>query len=371
MELSVGTLTFHDEYNFGAVLQAYALQRTIAGLGRDNAIIDYVRPVRGTARQLFHACPTRAAVIHNLLSLSTMRSQLVLRSRFAAFRKKNLRLTVQKYHFAEELNDRRLPFDVYLSGSDIVWRPTWLETAYGGVYYLEFVKLAARVAYAPSFGVDQLPTKYADRVARYIARFDRLSAREQSACRIIRELSGRGAAHVLDPTLLLTSADYDRVNVFPDARRPYLLLYPMQDSDELRHLARVSAKRLGLTIVAIVPIYRSPWKYRFADRVVYDAGPAEFLGWIKHAAMVCTNSFHGIAFSIVYRKQFVAVSSHSMDTRADSLLGCVGLGRRQRNGVPSSADLAALLEPIDYGPVELRLRQLTEWSLDYLGAALN
>jgi len=367
----IGTLTFHDEYNFGAVLQAFSLQRTIQSLGHANAIINFARPTRGTARRMFHFTLDRASVIHNLLSLSTLRSQMALRKRFAAFVNAQMTLTPESYHSAQALDESRLPFDVFVTGSDIVWQPAWLATSYASVYYLDFAKTGRRVAYAPSFGVSEIPPQHRGRIAEYLNRFDFLSAREESGCRIIRELTGREAMHVLDPTLLQPASEYDKVATAPSQSEPYILMYPMQESAELHRLASNVKRRLGLPLIAVVPVYRNRWKYEFADKVVYDAGPADFLGWLKHAAFVCTNSFHGTAFSIIYRKRFLASPSQIMNTRTIGLLERVGLESRQVHDADAVREHGDVLDPIDYASVELRLNQAVEESRNYLANALR
>jgi hypothetical protein len=122
----------------------------------------------------------------------------------------------------------------------------------------------------------------------------------------------------------------------------------------------------------VVPIYYNPREYAFADRVVFDAGPAEFLGWLGKAAFVCTNSFHGLAFSLIYRKPFLTVPYHvpSFNSRPDSLLAQVGLLSRR---LPHAQELQSndpLLRPVDYAPVEARLRSAIDASLNYLKQAL-
>ena len=111
-------------------------------------------------------------------------------------------------------------------------------------------------------------------------------------------------------------------------------------------------------------------RFSFADKVVFDAGPAEFLGWIKNASFVCTNSFHGTCFSIIYRKCFLGVAPAIGNTRLQSLLTCMGLLSRQLSDQYQLAEGDPLLEPIDYAPIELRLQMAINNSLNYLKQAV-
>jgi hypothetical protein len=370
MATSVGLQTTHQGYNFGAVLQAFALQRTIQSMGHPCTIINYDVPMYGTHRLFRFAC-NRSSVRHNVQMLRTFRSQVMMRKRFTRFRSRHLNLTSKSYLSIEDLRRDHLMYDVFVVGSDIVWHPQFLDKDCGPLYYLDFIPSGRRVAYAPSFGLPEIPASSRERVATYLRRFDFLSAREEAGCRIIRELTGRDAVNVLDPTLLQPASAYDKIAVAPAQNKPYILLYGIQWSDELCRLAINVRNTLGLPLVALVSTVHSlPWKFRFADKVVSGLGPAEFLGWLKHADFVCTNSFHGTTFSIIYHKRFLTTPSAVMNTRISSLLERVGLLSRQLTNMKELQPGDPLLTPIEYDPVEPRLQQAIDESLYYLRRAL-
>ena len=368
---NVGLVTFHSLYNLGSALQAFALQRTIQSLGCSCSIVDYLRSNQGTPHQMFQVPTNPGSVMHDCLSLSTLRSQIVLRRRFAGFRQRHMALTPKSYRSIEALCEDASAFDAFVTGSDMVWHPAWLAKPYGPVYYLDFAKSARRIAYAPSFGVSEIPAKDRERVAAYLRPFAFLSAREDTGCRLVKDLVGREAPHVLDPTLLQPASEYDKVAIAPARNKPYILLYPMQWSSDLCRMAMIVRERLQLPLVAVVPIYRNPWKFRFADKVVYDAGPSEFLGWLKDAAFVCTNSFHGTAFSIIYRKQFLSSPAATMNTRLLSLLARLGLLDRQMKDIKDLNQGDALLRTIEYASCNERLSLAVEESMQYLRRALS
>lgn len=368
MKKTVGILTFHRALNFGAILQAFALQRSISDLGCQCSIIDYLRRLRKEdPYRLFFFPRNRATLRHNLLTLLHLRSHLQVRAKFNRFLHDHLHLTEDSYDTLEDISRRCPSFDAYVTGSDQVWHPVQLRESHGRVFYLDFVR-GLRIAYAPSFGVSQIPVEFQSQVSDLLRRFDSLSCREDTGCKLINELTGRKAEHVLDPTLLLPAAGYDSVAILPDEEQPYILLYAMQISEEIRQLAIKVRQHLNRPIVAVVPVYHNPGWFSFADRVVFDAGPAEFLGWIKQASFVCTNSFHGTAFSLIYRKDFLSVPHQSTNTRSYSLLQRFGLTARQLPDPgafrPSDAGM------IDYAKIEPQLAQAREFSLSYLRQAL-
>lgn len=370
MAKTVGILTVHGGYNFGAVLQAFALQRTISGLGHSCSIIDYREPKPDSDYRLFHVPRNRGSIKHDILMMLNLRSHLMSRKRYERFRSAYLSLTAQSYRSVEDILRGGLRFDAYVSGSDQIWHPYLLDRPCGPIFFQNFVSSGRRVAYAPSFGFSEIPSQYRDRAAESIRRFDFLSAREDTGCAIIRDLTGRSAELALDPTLLQASAEYDKVAVEPSLDKPYILLYPMQLSDRLRELALKVRTCLKLPIVAVLPAFFEPWRFSFADKLIYDAGPAEFLGWMKCAAFVCTNSFHGTCFSIIYRKNFLGVPHSGYNTRSYSLLSRLGLSARQLAEPERLGPDNPLLAPPDYSSVEPHLQQAIEQSLGYLQRAL-
>jgi len=368
MGLNVGITTFHSLYNFGSVLQAFALQRTIRNLGNSCKIVNYIRSGRGTKHQMFNLPTNKTRVNHDIISLSTIRSQIKLRRRFSEF-KQHLEMT-DAYPTIDAIRDDQSQFNAFVTGSDMVWNPGWLGKPYAPVYYLDFVEKGRRIAYAPSFGVADIPPKHRGTIAGYLRRFDFLSAREDSGCRIIHDLIGQDVPQVLDPSLLQPACEYESVVSEPSIEEPYILLYPMQRSPDVCRMAMRVRDRLRRPLVAIVPVYQNPWRFRFADKVVFDAGPSEFLGWLKNAEFVCTNSFHGSAFSIIFRKNFLSSPAPSMNTRLHSLFERTGLLARQLKEM-SELETDDWRDPVDYQSVEMRLHGAVEESMQYLRGALT
>ncbi|TNJ38552.1 polysaccharide pyruvyl transferase family protein [Chlorobaculum thiosulfatiphilum] len=369
MTKSVGILTFHDALNYGAVLQAFALQQTIASYSCSCSIINYRRP---GYYPMFRCLKSKSDIKTNILTFLYLRSHLKLRKRFSQFRTANLNSTIQSYSSLEDFCRSDSKFDVYVTGSDQVWNPYLLDRqgGVGSIFYLGFVSDGRRVAYAPSFGNSEVPEVYKERIAGFLKRFDFLSSREDIGCSIIRDLSGLNSVQVLDPTFLQDSSIYKKVAVEPRFSKPYILLYPMQESDLLISLVLNVRKILRIPIVAVLPSHFNPLKYRFADKIVFDAGPAEFLGWVDKSSFVCTNSFHGTCFAIIYRKNFLGVQSILRNSRIQSLLKCVGLSSRLVIDPDRFSKNDDLLKPIDYFSVYKILENEIKNSLDYLKVAL-
>lgn len=370
MKRKVGMLTFHRALNFGAALQAFALQKVIKGFGHSCSIVDFYEK---NNYQLIKFPRTIALLRKDINLLLNLRSHQTSINRFATFVSKNLIVTDRPYFSKKELSDASLSYDSYVTGSDQVWHPHILERSleYGSVFYLDFDVPGRRIAYGPSFGLDGIPVQYQKYIAECLARFDYLSCREHSGCEFIKQLMKYEVEQVLDPTLLLQSCDYEKISVEPSVSESYILLFPLEFSDRLFNLAREIKARLKRPIIAVVPHCANPRMLSFADKVVLDSGPSEFLGWIKNAVCVCTNSFHGTCFSIIYRKPFVNVPHTYTNTRLLSLLRTLGLETRQIIGTDVGKFSMRFMEFPKYDSVEVRLKKGISSSKDFLTHALD
>jgi hypothetical protein len=371
MSRTLGIITFHHAQNYGAVLQAYALQKSIFNLGHKCYIIDYRSSLIGNAEKLFCFDFTRNGIRQILRTLVNLSDNLRSRKRFSKFRESKLNLTSKRYRSIDELADSRAIFYSYICGSDQVWNPNLLDSYSYFPYFCSFVKDERKISYAPSFGsIEKLPS-YQDEVSSLLSRFDFLSAREEAGCHLINSCSGRRAIHALDPTLLLEKSDLDIIAAMPQCPRRYILLYPMARPTELCKIAQSMRNRFKLPLIAILPIYHSPTAFRFADKIIYDAGPAEFLGWIKAADYICSNSYHGISLSIAFHKNFVATADSGSNIRSQSLLRRLGLQTRQVLDATGLQNDYIFYNNINYDHVGVSLRSARDESLEYLRAAMR
>lgn len=369
--MKVGVITFHAARNHGAMLQAHALCRVISGLGHHVQLIDF-RPDRQAAQApaveaAGVTVPWHSRILdlmkRRALSLpGHIRQRLVREWRFERFVSRQLPLTARCYRSDACFQTHPLALDAFVCGSDQIWNPYC--QGFEPAYFLSFADPAkARlVAYAPSFAEFRPGSEYDERIARLIERFHFLSARERDGQETIAELTGRAAEHVLDPTLLLD--DYSHVAVDSKARGDFIAAYSLQARPGMEALVAKAKEHFGLPAVTLgAPLAA-------ADHHAADIGPREWLGYLRQARFVCTDSFHGTAFSIVFRRQFLNVPHTHRNGRVAGLLEQLGLSHRQIKE-PDAADATAQLpQDIDYRPVGEMLQPLREASLEYLRRAL-
>lgn len=365
----VGILTFHRAENIGAVLQAYALCKTLESLGAEPEIIDYrasaiedeYRLVRFAGKSLWEKFKTlgRTAVRY--------RANKRRKARYADFIETVLPLS--RVVTKGDLAALRKEYDIFISGSDQVLNPE-LTKEDAGAYLLSFVDdMSRRYSYAASFGRAYVRTEDAALLRRELSRFNGISVREKSGALLVMQLTGRAAQIHLDPTLLCEQNIWSKLCSSPTIMEPYLLLYIMLDVPAAYECASKLSERTGFRVICINGSIKMHLKYT-AFRFLDDATPKEFLPLISHAQMVITNSFHGTAFSILFQKPFLSVlpAENDRNDRILSLLSLLGLTDRAIFGAEYAGRMDA---PIDWDSVETKLALARETSSDYLFHAIR
>ena len=363
--MKAGLVTFYHLHHYGALLQAVATQRALASLGWDCETIDYF--VNQDNRILKPpTSPGRAAGdAHSALHYPALRRRW---ERFERFSRTFLKLTARRYGSWEELREAELPYDLLVSGSDQIWNPViFPDRRFDPVFFGTFSPLR-KIAYAPSFGVAHLPEGMEEELKGYLEGFSHLSVREARGREILREAAGRTAEVVLDPTLLLTAEEWSALAAERTVRGEYILCYCISRSGALEPYLRRLAEETGLPVIQLCGTRR---KLHPKAKLIFDAGPAEFLSLFRNAAYVCTNSFHGTVFSVQFQRPFfTAVAPAELQeperSRTFSLLSRLGLTDR----VVGKGDAAGLGDLPGWSAAEERLQAARAGAMAYLRAAL-
>lgn len=357
----VGLITFHFVNNFGGALQAYALYRVLeTQCGLKPVMIDY--------RNWFISFTDAVRLLpitHNWAEICsgihTMRLRMGRIKKFSKFRRENFALT-GKYFSNGAIKRARLPYCRYVCGSDQIWNPILT----GGVskpYYLDFAdKNAVKVSYAPSLGTAVLPRIFRNQIKSLVQDIDMLSVRERSAKQVIESMTGRDVSVLIDPTFLLEKDEWENLAVKPQLPKEYILLYIMQNDARMYDYVRDLKNRVRLPVIEI-----SRYGYRpdFIDKQYIDVGPAEFVGLLINAKYICTNSYHGLVFSIVFSKKLFLMSSKKFGMRMSNLLELLDIH------IPGGLKNGEFYElEYDEGKVWQRIREEQKKSVSYLCASL-
>lgn len=301
--MKTGLVTFYHIHHYGAALQAAATQRAVESLGDSCEIIDYYVNQNNDLFRVPTGLGSAAADAHTALHYKSLKTRY---DRFEDFSRRHLHISPHRYESFAELQGAALPYDLILSGSDQIWNPTiFPDGRFDPVFFGAFSQ-RRKIAYAPSFGVPRIPPEMEAELRGYLEQFSHLSVREGRGALIVRELSGRDAPVVLDPTLLPSREDWaSMASSHACTGRGYILCYCISAPGPLEPYIRRLAEETGLPVVQLCGVRR---KVHPRARCVLDAGPAEFLGLFRDASFVCTNSFHGTVFSVQFQKPFFPFS---------------------------------------------------------------
>ena len=325
--MKIGIMTFHRAANYGALFQAYALQKTIRKLGCDAQIIDYdCETIRRSSSASQMVGNKVKALIKLPLQYSIRKKKLAA---FEQFIDKHLKLSAP-YSTMRQLVHAQKDYDRLITGSDQVWNTDC--AGFDPAYFLSFVPDGIKKnAYAASFGFSDLPSSYTDEYKRRLDGFHCISVREASGAKIIKSLLGYDVPVVLDPTLLLDSEDWQSITpALPKRKKGYILVYNVLKPVQMLDYARRLAREKGLEI-----LYINDETYQNFDlKHVRALSPEGFLALYKNADYVLTNSFHGTVFSIIFKRPFLSeIEVYKNGTigkngRAQDLLQALGLQQR-------------------------------------------
>lgn len=226
----------------------------------------------------------------------------------------------------------------------------------------ECMKKSHTIAYAASFGDTTLNESVVDRLSKLLRNFKSISLRENKYLELTKSLVDEPVFKVVDPTLLLQPEDYSCITAPKQESEPYLLMYSRRYNPEMERYARFMAAKNGLKLVEISIRAENSR----INEMRYDAGVEEFLALVKNADFVVTNSFHGMLFSIQFRRPFYVFSRELGNSKITEILDLFGL----RNLILQKGEDNAIPE-IDYMSVHSRIETEREKSIEVLKLMLN
>lgn len=348
--------------NYGSALQTYALQKAINSIRPheiEAVVVDYCPDV---LREVDILNPLKImwdqdeeSQLNCRLSLDSIR---INKEKFDNFFKNKYNLSSQKY-VSDTLDEclGKESLSGYVVGSDTVFCLEEFKLDNGYFANHETMRHHS-VSYAASFGDSRFDEQSFAKLNLLLKNFKALGIREYDMIPYIKEHVDCPVARTIDPTLLLTKEDYAEITAPREYEEPYLLMYTRRYNKAMEKYARDLAERNGWKFVEIS---LRATNAENGSVMRYDAGVEEFLSLIKHSEMVVTNSFHGMIFSVIFEKVFVAFSRNECDTKISELLELFGI--EDRLMVTGCEDNPA---PIDYAEVHKRISAARMESLDFL-----
>lgn len=360
--MKVGIVTFHRAENFGATMQAYALQTYLTHQGCDVEIIDYRSSSIERNYDVLNPrilWSRKNALISLKLYLKrffNIRDRVEKKRRFKTFWVKN-------YHLSPSISKitRDLGYDLYITGSDQVWN-LHLTGGVDKVYFLSFPmkQEAKKISYAASSENDPkgLLWKNKELISVYLKSFNSISVREEFLKTDLKRYVENPISVCLDPTFLLDRKCYNDIAVMPKIEEKYVLVYHMTPTSESVPLAN---KIASIREYRVIEIFGGYSDLKDKERYKSDLGPAEILGYIACAETIVTTSFHGLALSLIMNKDFWIIN-HSGNYRQRNLLAQLSLDSRMvENHKTCDID-----QSIDYGVVNATMSDFVRRSKSFL-----
>lgn len=354
--MKIGIVTYHLTLNYGAVMQSLATRFVLEEMGHEAYYVDYWPEYHKEKYMLF---PKKKFWKYNLLQ--KIRFLLLLIKHYKSQKKRienfDKFFQEQVYTYCHSENEE---YDAVVYGSDQIWRKQKEIGAYNPFYFgKNNINAKHHVSYAASMG--RLPQKDADRevVKELVSHLDKISVREEGLKNLLQSLGYDKVSLVLDPTLLLSAEVWDKhLPTEPYQGDKYVLVYVIgSNAFNLSEIKKLADSK-GLKMIVL----RGYATTKETKTNITSAGPLEFVRLIKNAEYVFSASFHGLAFSIIYGKQFFT-SFNSNAGRAESLLNQLEIKGRL---LPPKTSIPQDVPPIDYKEVRSRLEVLRQDSLSFL-----
>lgn len=376
---SVGIITTFRQPNWGSVLQAYALQNVIDGMGFEAWLIDYRYPNdyhynRGIKKPRSWMRNLPGKLLETILVTFRKKSKhkMVFLNRFI---KQNIRVT-SRYESYHELHENPPQFDAYIAGSDQIWNPC---TMMGDMnYFLDFApNKALKLSYASSFSGVKIPDVFKQEYINNLNRFSAISVREDNGAKAIKEIIGRDVKVVLDPTLLLDSEHW--MGIAEKARKVslpdqfilcYMLGYTYRPDNVMAKVLQQLQKQYQMPVIALNALPNDFKGETFSLPTTYGVGIEEFLYLMSRASIVASSSFHGTAFALNFGKPLVAIADHRVDSddRLSSLMGRLKLNEQL---ILSIDDVKHLNPYYELSREQEMLKSLREKSMRFLQKSLS
>lgn len=367
--------------NYGAALQGYALVKQLRLLGFDAYDMNYIsdNEYRPQQYNIIKRTLLRLPLLfkpylvkQKIWEYKNRNSRRINRNSFVKFIEEN-HITHNNGTFYHLSDLKRVTANFYavITGSDVVWNPLLHKNVNDRGYFLDFVpKGVKRIAYAPSFGVTELPDTAKVDLGELLRKFDAISVREKSGADLIRRETGLEVQVVLDPTLLLEPKYYEEVTKIPEnLPKEYIAVYRFGEINHTKEKIREISKKYGLPIVYI------PSNNDGAFEPDYSIGPGEFIGVIKNAKLVLSDSFHCTVFAIISHTPFLTFyrtmpePGKDINSRMIDLLKMVHMSDRLVKPNEEIAD--DTLFTMDFSKSDMTICKLREQSLKYLMNALE
>ncbi|PWJ36999.1 polysaccharide pyruvyl transferase [Fibrobacter succinogenes subsp. elongatus] len=349
----VGIITFHRAVNYGAMLQAVALQRAISNLGYDAEILDYVDSLYDHYKISYKSSNFIKSTIKFLLSNGARKRNY----RFEKFLIENAKISETQYNRNSINQIDENQYIAFVTGSDQTFNPVIVD--YDTNYTLGFVHNKSKCnSYAASIGLSTLNDKQKAWIKENVNGFHKVLVREKTGLDLLASIGVVNTTLVCDPTFLLPSEEWKSMAHKVKTPKHYILYYGFKKNHAMEKMVQ------SLSTETEYPIYTISDSIKFDKRgykKFSGIGPGEWLYLIANADYIVTNSFHGMIFSFIFNKQvWIADSNDGTFSRMEDFLTKINCCNRILNDECEFTN--CLTEKINYDNINNLMREYVDKS---------
>lgn len=367
----IAIMTWLYNGNYGTVLQAYALHTFVKNAGYDVENINYKSSLKTKLKNWIVNKNSPALFVGKFKEKFSKTDSVANEKRnenFSDFLKSNIKRT-ELASSPDELLKFGNNYDAFICGSDQIWSPYLMNPP----YFLSFVPdNKPKIAYAPSFGVTSTSAKKEKMICDFVKRFDYVSVREKQGSDFLKRITGRDYPVMVDPTMLLERKDWEKCIGDRIEKEKYIFCYMLTYNQKYVNAVKEYADKNKLKVILIK---KDIGFENTGFTIVEDAGPQQWLNYIKYAENVFTDSFHGAIFSIIYHKEFVLFkrfsdkSGASQNSRIYTLTEMLSI--KDRIVDEASLDKIGNMSAVDFEKTDCIMQANAKKSGDWLLDALE
>lgn len=347
----VRIITFCTWKSIGSILQSYALSKTLKSYGYENTV--WLEHQNFNSRKNHQSFKEYVKKIYRILKTKKVR---IARQKRQDFILKNIQVEYFSNYETLKQKAHDNKDDVFLAGSDQIWHPDKCSP----LFFLDFIDDARRISYAASMGKTEMSEEKEEKIAKMILPFEKISVREYACAKALQKITSQEIYVHIDPTFLITPESWRKLEKKRNIKEPYVLLYMLYWDSKCKKQIIDLKKRTGLPVYAIC----SDVSRIYADKYLFDVGVEEFLWLIDHAKYVITSSFHGVAFSIIFRKKFSAIINPDLPSRIENIFEVLSVPLIPIDGLDRT-------EPFNYDVIFGKIENERQRSIAYLKEAIG
>lgn len=296
--MKIGIITLYGNFNYGNRLQNYALQEVLLNMGCEVSTLVGCPKINFIKKILKKYLERRDGKI-KIKDVNEIKREKI----FFKFTQKNIK--TEFFYNSKKLLPARLndDFDYFIVGSDQVWNPKFWnkEGSDKNNFLMSFALPEKRISYAASFGISKLPKEWKDIFKKELIQYKKISVREITGKEIIKELYEKEVLVVLDPTMLLSKKEWEKIEEKPSFKinKKYIFSFFLgKKSSELESYLKDISNDRNLEIIELMDKNNTK---------TYISNPGNFLYLLNQAELIITDSFHATVFSIIFHKPFIAL----------------------------------------------------------------